>query len=161
MVFQANRIATEAWKINEANIGFEIDQRSQDYVSKAYDNLYVDKVNSQTIEYLKNNKKIENSSNLLKVVDIFEEIGSDFCQGTAKSRHIRIYLQNSLATICNSTQINDTYASKKNGLAILCYEYYPDSLFAYTLKRDNLTTCEFVDSDKFTETKNRERFEFK
>lgn len=157
---QQNILVEKSWRLSQDNLGFEIDTRSQNYTKQAYDDLYLDIEVNSTISDLKNNRNIENEERLRKVVDIFEEVGSNFCQGTAKARHIRIYLANTLGKIiCDNQQVNEKYSGKKNGTAILCYEFFPDSLFAKTLKKDNLSTCEFLDSNTFDKTNNRERFE--
>lgn len=158
---QANITAHKALKVNEAVIGFEIEKRSQDNVNRAYDDLYNNPINNKIMQKIRNSVQIRNREDLLKVVDVFELIGSDFCQGTAKSRHIKIILQNSLSYICNNDEIYSQFNGSKNGTAILCYEFYQDSKFASTLKKENLHTCEFVDSNKFENSLNKYRFEFK
>ncbi len=160
ILLQQNRLAEQTWKLQQDNLGFEIDTRSQNYTKQAYDDLYLDKEINSILSDLKNNQKVENEEKLRQVIDIFEEMGSNFCQGTAKARHIRVYLANTLGkTICNNQQVSELYSGNKNGTAILCYEFYPDSMFAKALQKDNLSTCEFLDSNTFDKTINRERFE--
>lgn len=92
------------------------------------------------------------------MVDIFEEVGNGFCQGTTKTRHIKPFLKRSLENVCKNNEIFEFFQGKKNGTAILCYEFFKESLFAETLKRDNLDTCEFIDSSEFENTEKGYQF---
>lgn len=158
-VFMQYSIAKESWKVQQNDLGFQQDIRSQDYVRKAFDDLYSNKDNADVMFKIKEGKLVNNKQSLNAVVDIFEEIGSDFCQGTAKARHIRTYLLNTLLTLCSNQEVLSQFTGKKNGTAILCTEFYPDSAFSSTLKKDNLSTCEFIDSNRFEKTENKRRFE--
>lgn len=158
---QANNIALSAWNLGKENLGFELDKTSRQYVKAAFDDLYTNSQKKQIMIDLKQNKIIYDNNDLKSVVDIFEEVGSDFCQGTSKLRHIRIYLKNSLDVICNNKEINDNFSGKKNGVAILCAELLPNSLFAKSLNKENIGTCEFFDSTQFPQMQNRYKFEYK
>ncbi|MEK7071112.1 MAG: hypothetical protein AAB966_04855 [Patescibacteria group bacterium] len=147
-------------KISSNSLGFAVDSRSQDYVTKAYDQLYLNQHNLDMINQLKQQDLIKDEAKLLKIVDVLEEIGSNFCQGTVKARHIRIYLQNTIALTCNSDEILKYFNGKKNGNAILCSEFFPESKFAKTLQSKYINTCEFVDSARFPKTINKLKFEY-
>jgi hypothetical protein len=160
LVSQANNISRDSLKASEANLGFEIDKTSQEYVSSAYSSIYENQTNQEVIYAFKNNQIVGSRDKLLSLVDTLEEVGSDFCQGTAKTRHIRIYLQNTLSVVCPNEEIFKYFGGKRNGLAMLCYEFFPSSSFAKSLIKTNLSTCEFVDSNRFSKTQNRRRFEY-
>lgn len=161
LVFQTNNIAQATKKVSEANLGFEIDKRSQEYVDQAYSKIYDDVDNFSVIRDFKENKQSINSGKLLRVIDILESVGSDFCQGTAKARHIRIYFLNTLKYVCDNSQVLTDFAKHKNGVSILCAEFYPYSKFAKILIDNDIDTCEFIDSAVFQGTNNKKRFEFK
>lgn len=158
---KANQIALVAKNVNKDALGIQLDQISQNYASQAYNDLFNNDDNSVTMANLKSNELIKSRDSLLKVVDIFEEVGNGTCQGTIKFRHIRPYLYNSLSFVCNNTQVESEFGKKKNGLSILCKELYPSSIFAKTLKIENIGTCEFWDSNTFQNEQNRYRFETK
>lgn len=161
LVAYSNGIAEKSLQANESSIGFQLDSRSQEYSSQAFDDIYEDEQNKETINLLKSNEEVTDSAHLKEIVDILEAAGSDFCQGTAKRRHLQIYLNKTLNIVCNNVQVKDTFSGQKNGLAMLCKEFSPDSTFASTVNMTNVHTCEFVDSWIFPKTQNRYRFEYK
>lgn len=160
LVYKANIISDSALKANQASIGFQVDTRSEEYVSKTYDEIYEDQEAFSVLETLKANNKVNDRGKLLSVVDVLEQTGSQFCQGTAKRRHISIYLTKTLNVVCNHDEVFENFKNQKNGLAILCTEFSSNSKFATTLNKDNINTCEFVDSWVFPKTQNRYKFEY-
>ena len=162
VAIKSNQIATDAKNTNKDALGIQLDQISQNYASQAYNDLFNSNNNNLiTMTKLKSGMLINDRNLLLKVVDIFEEVGNGACQGTIKFRHIRPYLYKSLSYTCNNSEIQKEFAGSKNGLSILCNEFYPESLFAKNLETENLNTCEFWDSNKFQNEQNRYRFETK
>lgn len=160
LVYKANFISDLALRANQSSVGFQVDTRSEEYVSNAFNEIYDNSANAETIQKLKNNEKIGTRAAILKPVDLLEKVGSQFCQGTAKGRHIRIYLRNTLGAVCNNDEVFENFKNQKNGVAMLCAEYFPDSKFAGTLNRTNIQTCEFVDSWVFPNNQNRYKFEY-
>ena len=155
------KIANDAKNINESNLGIQLDQISQGYVSKAYDELYYNADNSFVMKLLRNKFYVKDKYILLRVVDTFEGIGSGACQGTIKFRHIRPYLKNSLSYVCDNQQIIYEFGGKRNGISILCHELFPSSIFAKLIDTTNISTCEFWDSLSFPNSLNRDRFQVK
>lgn len=160
LVYKANSISDLTLKATQSSIGFEVDTRSEDYVSKSYDQIYEDKAAFQVLQDIKSGNKVGDRYKLLSVVDIMEQTGSQFCQGTAKRRHISMYLTKTINVVCNNEEVYETFKTQKNGVAILCAEFSPDSKFASTLNTTNIDTCEFVDSWVFPKTQNRYKFEY-
>lgn len=139
----ANKISTESKNISRDGLDYNKDVRSQQIVSLAYDNIYDNEENRQNMSLIRANIGIVNSDDVLKIVDSLEEAGASYCQGTAWIKHIKNYLKNTLSYVCVDNQIYTLYAGKKNGLAILCDKFFPASLFASSLGKKNLYTCNF------------------
>lgn len=158
---RATKIAFEAKNINRDSLGIQIDKNSLDYVSNAYDEIYYNTENSYVMRLLRIGSKVNDIQALLRVIDVFEGVGSAACQGNVKFRHIRPYFYNTLGYICDNKQSLSIYGGKKNGLSILCHELYPNSGFAKCINFQNIGTCEFFDSISFPITPNRYRFEVK
>lgn len=159
IAIKSNAISLEAKNINKDNLGIQLDQISQNYVSQAYDDLYYNPDNSFVMKLIIDNRYISDKQILTRVVDTFEGVGSGACQGTIKFRHIKPYLFNSLKYICTNNQILDEFGGKRNGLSILCKELHSDSKFAKAIDNNNISTCEFWDSLNFPNSQNRYRFE--
>ncbi len=146
---QQSEIVKKTNSISQAQLELEIDKRSQDYVDSAYNDLYSDNKVVVVIDELKTGRSVPVDQILNKIIDELEGIGSKFCQGTVKSRHIKITLKNTLSLICNNDYIATQFVGKKNGTAILCTEYFPDSQFAKLLDSQYVGSCEFIDSEHF------------
>jgi hypothetical protein len=141
----------EANRIQSEDLNFNKDQRSQSYVENIYNFLYEDEGNSEIVQKIKSNETVEDINKLTFVVDYLESTGSSFCQGTVWKWHLNITLKNTLNDFCTNDQIFSKFDGRKNGLAILCAEFYPESKFASTLQTENLHTCTFHDSSVFKE----------
>ena len=62
MVFLQYSVAKESWKVQQSDLGFQQDIRSQDYVRKAFDDLYLDKENSLILSKIKHGQVVNDKS---------------------------------------------------------------------------------------------------
>ncbi len=145
---QANDIAQSGNTLQEDSLNFSKDLRSQEYVEDVFNNLYQDSKNLEVIQKVRSNEIVNSRSDLLDVIDYFESTGSSFCQGTVWKWHLNTTLKNTLDGVCNNQQVYEEFNGKKNGLAMLCREFFPESKFAQTLQTYNLHTCAFYDSSE-------------
>jgi hypothetical protein len=78
-------------------------------------------------------------------------MGQGFYMGRISRRDIRDQLFYFLKTLCNSTQVQNTFKKNvgehRNGLAMICYELHPESIYSKTLDRTNLTDCRFIEDN--------------
>ncbi len=153
--WQANQIALEAKNVNLEGVNFSKDVRSQQISEAVYNDIYDNEQNRASMLAIKANKQISNPDSVLKLVDNLEKAGLSFCQGTAWVKHLKMYLKNTLSVICDNDQVYSLYAIKKNGLALLCTEFFPDSKFAKMLDKKNINSCSFIDSAMFQNSTSR------
>ena len=139
----ANEIAKESNNVSKNELNFSKDVRSQQISSKAYSDIYDDPQNVITIEKIKRNIPINDVDKIIKVIDPLEEVGLSYCQGTAWILHINVYLKNTLSYVCNNSEVTAIFAGKKNGVAMLCSHFFPNSAFAKFIKLDNVSSCQF------------------
>lgn len=144
----ANRIAKDAKAISEESLKFEMDKRSQEYVENVFSEIYQVNKNLNTIQKLRNQEYIGNKSDIDPVVDLLEGAGNSFCQGTVWRWHLNTILKKTLSDVCENEEIYNIYSYEKNGLAMLCKEFFPNSIFSKTLQIENLSTCKFYDSSE-------------
>lgn len=145
---QANGIAQSGNTLQEGSLNFSRDLRSQEYVENVFNDLYQDTDNLEIIQKVRANEIIDKRSDLLDVIDYLESTGSSFCQGTVWKWHLNTTLKNTLDGVCENQQVYEEFGGKKNGLAMLCREFFPESKFARTLQTYNLHTCTFYDSSE-------------
>lgn len=158
---KSNESAKLSQKIEVDNLSYQIDQTSLNYLSNAYDELFYKPENSYVLHLIKENVYVNDVDAFRKVIDVFEGVGSNFCQGSVKKKHIQPYLSNSLRYVCDNAQMNTTYQQGfKNGIAILCKEFYPDSDFAKKIDMTNVGNCTFFDSGTFKNNPNLEKYLF-
>lgn len=148
IALDANKISSDSKSISREALDFSRNARSQQIVEDSYDKIYVDPANRRNMESIKAGFLI-GKNNLLSILDNIEGVGNSFCQGTAWRWHINTMLKNTLSHICDNTEIYDNFAGKKNGTAMLCSEFFPNSLFAKSLNKENIGTCMFYDSETF------------
>ncbi len=147
---QANELVASGNNLQIDSLNFSRDLRSQEYVENAFNNLYQESNSLKVIQAIRANELVEDKSKLLDTIDYLETTGSSFCQGTVWKWHINTTLKNTLAGVCENQQVYEEFRGKKNGLAMLCYEFFPESKFASTLQTYNLDTCVFHDSSELT-----------
>lgn len=140
-----NQRATE---LQAEDFQFTKDGRSQKYVEDVFNALYQEESNLEIIQKVRSNKKVEDKVKLTYVIDYLESTGSSFCQGTVWKWHLNTTLKNTLEDVCSNDQVFDEFAGRKNGLAMLCREFFPNSKFSQTLQTYNLNTCVFHDSSE-------------
>lgn len=147
---QANELVASGNNLQADSLYFARDLRSQEYVENVFNNLYQESSNLEVIQAIRANEPVVNKTKLLDTIDYLESTGSSFCQGTVWRWHLNTTLKNTLEGVCENQQVYDEFGSKKNGLAMLCYEFFPKSKFASTLQTYNLNTCIFHDSSELT-----------
>ncbi|MBU1033947.1 hypothetical protein KKI22_03325 [Patescibacteria group bacterium] len=145
---QANILVASGNNLQANTLNFSKDLRSQEYVEDVFNDLYQSSNNLETIQKIRADKFVDDGSNFLYVVDNLESTGNSFCQGTVWKWHLNTTLKNTLNEVCENQQIYDEFAGKKNGLAMLCTEFFPKSKFAQSLQIYNLNTCVFHDSSE-------------
>ncbi len=143
----SNEIARQANDIASNVNRFQMSFQSLSIVRQAYDTIYSDSLNRLVIEKLAGGEEIVDKFNLLRIVDIFEDMGDLFCSGNIYRVNLRTQLSSTIKFACNSSQIYAEFKEGKNGLAMLCYELFPDSLFASTIDATNIGSCKFIDTD--------------
>lgn len=146
IAIEAGEKADKSVKIQEENQLFQKAKLSQEQTAEAYSDLYQDKENLLIVESLKNDQYVQNELQVRLVIDVFEGLGNSFCQGVVWKYHLNTYIKNTLENICENNQVYQTFANKKNRLAMLCTEFFPNSKFAETLNTSNLDSCNFYDS---------------
>lgn len=87
------------------------------------------------------NNSVKDKNKLGYIVDRFEYLGDNFCRQIIDKETIRVKFYFDLNGICNNTQITSFYGNHKNGTALLCYEFFPESIFAKTLKKNSINQC--------------------
>lgn len=141
----SNGIASKALGLSQQEYIDDKSDRSDRLIDVLYDKIYYNEINQLVISKIKTNKVIEIPENLLRVVDIFEEVGIKYCGGTIYRRHIKTAFRKDLEFVCDDTDIFDRFPTTKNGLAMLCHEFYPQSKMASVAKFWG--DCHFDESD--------------
>jgi len=141
---EANSISNEANKIALGAYNLEKSSRSHDICTQAFDEL--DQGNRALVmEKLRNGELIQDELNLRRVMNTFEWVGDAFCRGDVYHDDIGSQLRILLSRICNNQQVYNFYKGRFNATAILCNDFHPNSMFAKTLDKSNIDTCNFLD----------------
>jgi hypothetical protein len=152
---QANFLAEEANSIAKESVNVEKDGNSIVRTENSY--AKVDQalreahsgINQQVMDKIQNKQAVQVMANLYSLVDVFEGLGDDYCQGLIYRNHMYAKFMSDFYYVCSSNQINKELAGKKNGLAIICAEFQPRSIFAKTIEEKNIPGCNFRGSERF------------
>jgi len=138
---ESNMTANRSIEIAESDSLFEKKQRSSQLVDEQYNSIFNNlELNATMNDILYTNNNV-NKKSLGQIVDIFENLGMKYCKGIIFKEDIRGSFLNSLYSICNNSQIYDSFGGRKNATSLLCYHFIPGSVFTKTLVKSSLETC--------------------
>ena len=100
--------------------------------------------NGLIYNYFKPKVAMENSEELAGLVNVFDEVGDAYCDGSITTADLNAYLGKTLRLICTNPDMEKFFPSGKNGLAILCQQIIPNSRYSKTIVPDSLGACDFV-----------------
>ncbi len=150
IALQANQIAMK--QVDTSKDGNEISRNndSNALINAAYQQIYDHNIMQAVRDKIQAKETVLSSDNLVQFVDIFEGIGTDFCNGLVYRRHIQPKLSYEIGHVCSNQQVYKAFVGHKNGLAMLCTEFIHQPSFGQTLKTESLSQCHFLDSQVLT-----------
>lgn len=145
---EANRIAKESVDVGKDGNSMVRTENSYAKVDEALREAHSG-INQQVMDKIQNKESVQVATNLYSLVDVFEGLGDDYCQGLIYRNHMYAKFMSDFYYVCNNEQIYKQLAGRKNGLAIVCAEFQPRSNFAMTLEEKNIPGCNFRGSERF------------
>jgi len=143
----ANLIASDSKDFAKEANQISLKILSYNIVDRAYYDIIDSGINEKVMEKLRNGQKVSNRDHLVQYVDIFEGVFIDYCHGFVYRSYIKPKLFNFLSKVCHSSQAVEAiynYNESKNGVALLCKEFEPNSIFAKQAIEDKVSECHFM-----------------
>lgn len=143
---EANVVGVEANEIAKEGNAILQKQVSTDNVEDVYDEIYGSDAYKQIIyDHLKPKVAMENTQTLKDFMNVFEGVGSGYCQGLIRAPEIRSYLGKTLRHVCTNADVATYFPQGKNGVAILCERFVPNSRYAQKVVPGSMEGCAFVE----------------
>ena len=142
----SNHIAEQQRDISKDANSITTNNSSNALVDATYQQIYDNGTMQAVRDKVQAKEKVQSPDNLVRFVDIFEGLGTNFCNGLVYHKHIKPKLAYEIGHVCSNQQVIATFAGHKNGLAMLCAEFIHQSAFGDTLNKTNLNQCHFLDS---------------